>query len=412
MKIEYLLQLKKEPAGKNLNVEARVRNALKSCFFSVTSESFLVFEENSESQIEYRFAEHKIEKDGITALLIYLTLFLESNITMRSVGYIDQADSRFMSNVNLGDSKFHITRLYDDRSIYFCIKAYPYFCRLESKLRCLILKLLTKTFGNLWAKETLSQEIKKGLIQRIKSDQVEKMASDAIYEMDYGVLKSFLFDPYRTIESGEIIDLLLSENAYQAKTTEEIGEILRRGALKSNWERYFMDVHFESLDETLTNISKQRNKIAHSKYYSADDYSSDSIALKEFIKQIDVAIGAIEVKSIMADDAAATLSSFLSLDYPGLKTMAQTLLEVIQKNLPDKEQISRNFSAILTAVSGTYLKEFNWNIANTLLEAFPKTQESGLQTQQPKSESMDSIDPKNDETANNPTLENVEESEK
>jgi hypothetical protein len=411
MKIEYLLQLKKEPAGKNLNVEARVRNALKSCFFCVTSKSFLAFEENKESQIEYSFAEHKIEKEGTIALLIYLTLFLEGNITMKSVGFIDQADSRFMSNVNLGDSKFHITRLYDDRSIYFCIKAYPYFCRLESKLRCLILKLLTKTFGNLWAKETLSQEIRMSLIQRIKSDQVEKMASEAIYEMDYSVLKSFLFEPYRTIESNEIIDLLLSENAYQAKTTEEIGEILRKGALKSNWDRYFVDVHFDNLDETLTSISIQRNKIAHSKYYSADDYSSDSIALKEFIKQVDVAIGAIEVKSIMADDAAATLSSFLLLDYPGLKTMAKSLMEVIQQNMPDIKQLSRNFSTIFAAIISDNLKESSWNLASTLLEAIPKARESELPPEQPIADSPNTTDIEISEEERNSTLDNNEKSE-
>ncbi len=432
MKIDYLLQLKKEPEGKNPNIDLRVRNALKTSFFNVTTKSFLVLEENAESQIKYRFLEHKVEIKGTTALLIYLTFFIEDVDNKQSVGLIDQADLRFIDNINKGESKFHVTRLYDERSIFYCIKAYPYFCRLESKLRCLILKLLTKTFGYLWAEETIPKEIKDTLIQKIRSSSVEKLASDAIYEMDYSVLKSFLFTPYRTVSSESIVDVLLSDGSYQSRSKDEIFDILKSGALSSNWDRFFGDVHIENLDEKITDISKQRNKIAHSKFYCGTECNIDTDIIKDIINQVDTAIQAIDVKEIKAEDAAATLGSFLSLNYPGLKTISETFIEVLMQNLPDMKQVNRNFSKILTTIAENNLPdmeqvsknfskilttivennliETDRKLASEVMETIPKTQEPELQQEQFVDERSTSIELGQMEEANNLSLKDSQNS--
>lgn len=354
MKIEYLLQLKKEPSVKNVELDARIRNALEQCFHGVTADSFSLSEKENKYRVQYHFVEHRVNIKNDPNLLIYMTFSYESKRQDHTARVLDNADLRFIRHINLGDSKYCIIRIYDERSIYYCIRAYPMFCSFESKLRCLILKMLTKIFGYLWAKETISPELRPDLEKRVQSSNDEKLATDALYEMDYNVLVKFLFTPYRAVTTDARIDELLADSQLETKKIVGFRNILEEIKLASNWQRFFKDIEINKPEETLTQISKQRNKIAHSKHYTFNDYSSDSKMVLNLIKQIDQAIRTVEVKPISNADALAAVGSLVDFNLINVSKIASNfgiILEGILKATINIRAAYKDFTPAIKILS-------------------------------------------------------------
>ncbi len=350
MKIEYLIQIKEERSAENLSPKISIQNALKLCFLDVKTDTFIINDTHKDIPIHFVLDEHNVKLEDSILPVIYLKF--ESNLKGKeqNAKLLDQADSSFMHRVNCGEIRFLIIKLYDERSIHYCIKAYPLFCKFESKLRCLILKLLTKTFGCMWPQETLSQELRNGLREKVRSDKNEIIASEAIYEMDYSELIKFLFSPFRAITTDSKIERLLNDGQLELKNTAEIRTILEEIRLTSNWDRFFKEIEIDDLQDTLKNISKQRNKIAHSKEYKLSDFQSDKVTISTFISQIDRAIKLIELKPISTQDAIATVGSLATF------------------NMPDVSRIASNFGIILQGVANATagIKDAYKNLAPAL----------------------------------------------
>ena len=281
--------------------------ALRACFSAVTNKEITYQVGKAEYRIKYSYAEHKIEGQIENSKLCYLT-FESNQRTDIAAKQLDAAYYILATKINKCSTKFDIITLYDERSIYFSTRAYPLFCEFETKLRCLILKLLTKSYGVLWADRTLPDEIKVKVKENLRGADIHKLASEAIFAMDFSALNDFLFQGYRTVKSDEIIDTYLSREKLAQYDPEKICEILEMARAKSNWERYFAEKFPTiNLEEDLSIIRISRNNIAHNKKYTGNEYKDDKKRISGFCKMFDAAIDYIEVKPITIENGWDTI---------------------------------------------------------------------------------------------------------
>ncbi|HML69229.1 MAG TPA: hypothetical protein PKA81_12665 [Clostridia bacterium] len=353
MKIEILLHNETGLSLTKEDLKKKVITSLKSCFEIVTDKHLEFQSENNGSiKVSYIISQYEISTNGIESALCYLTLESEQE-GMRGAKSLDRAYALLQQGVNTGSDKFLTITILDERSKYYATKAYPFFCDFETKLRCLILKLLTKSFGVLWAQKTLTPDLEAKLKERLKGADYRKLAKEAIYEMDFYMLGTYLFYKTRIVEPEEIVDNLLNEENLSKLSISEIQGIIAQAKPKSLWERYFSnDVSMPDLERKLSDIRTSRNKIAHNKRYELRNYSNDKLLLNEFCKQIDIAIEKVEVKPIDYDEAADSVQSFIALDFPAIRGFADALRTISELTVPINKSINISMQRLALVMQG------------------------------------------------------------
>ncbi len=310
MKIEYILVLKEKNSPKTISIKPRIQNILKKCYDNVGTNSFEIKYKRINYVIHYECATHRTDSDG-NSTVYYLTFSYGTSENEITASVLDFVHTCFNSKINTGEMKFHVTISYDERALYFCARAYPYFSEFESKLRSLILKLLTQTFGTLWAQKTLTEDQIRKLKEKTHGGSFEKIASEALYEMDFSSLESYLFAKIREVSPEYIIDNYLDYDSLKELDIDKISSILDWARPKSNWERYFADkIVIEQLEEKLTIIREERNKVAHIKHYSKKDFDEDKLILCRFNLKLDEAIRSIEVSNLTIEDGFEAIMAF------------------------------------------------------------------------------------------------------
>lgn len=302
MKIEYILVLKAKI------VESKIQDVLQNCFNDVKKDTFIIRYKRSNYEVNYKYGSCKVDASSKSNNPYYLTFSFGTLKNMRTASVLDYIHQSF---TNAGKKKFNIIVSYDERSLYFCSKAYPYFSEFESKLRCLILKLLTQTFGIFWAQKTLTPDQIKMLKEKMHGASFEKIASEALFEMDYSTLEAYLFEETREISAEDIVDKYLNSDSLSTLDINKIKEILDSARPKSNWERYFSHkVTIKDLKAKLTIIREERNKVAHIKHYSKTDYIQDTKILCGFNEKLNDAICSIEDSELTPQKVINTIVAF------------------------------------------------------------------------------------------------------
>jgi len=380
MKIEYILVLKdlniyKSSDDNPDNEVPNIQDILKNCFEKVGQDSFKLRYKRSNYVINYNCSSYRInnERNNIAYYLIF-SYGNSKNLHIASV--LDYVHDCFISNINKGKLKFNIIISYDERSLYFCSKAYPYFSIFESKLRTLILSLLTKSFGILWAKKTLTENQIKKIKEKIQGASFEKIASEALYEMDLSSLESYLFAKTRDMSAEDVIDNYLSSDSLRKLNIEEIDAIIEKARPKSNWERYFSNkVKIDLLEEKLTIIREERNKVAHIKHYFMRDYTEDIKILTDFIKKLDEAINSLENNTMNEKDSINTIYSFNQLlesfsSFSGSLKRAKEVSQVISESLSSITNAIANINLIKTPqITASALKAAQIGINNVNIQS-------------------------------------------
>jgi len=372
MKIEFLIQLKKDANAKK-NFRYKLKEVLNCCFTNVTKDTFEFTEKNENLYLSYNINQYKITTSDEQGDICFFSVETDMN-GRKAARALDIASELLTAKINEGADKFSIMLLYDERSKYFSIKAYPYFCEFETKLRCLVLKILTKSFGVLWAKTTLTPDVKKTLIERLRGSDYNKIAQEAIFEMDYNLLHSFLFAGYRSVQPEDVVDIHLSNDRILDLNINDIKRIVEQARLKSNWERYFeKEVIVPELDIKLEEIREDRNRIAHNKKYVEKDYIKDRSIINCLCKQFDEAIEKIEKQSISEKDSLDILFGFSTINLftensyiKNLTSVAEILMESLTKEY-NFETIRSNLLTIADGIAKQFAKH-NANWSETLVQ--------------------------------------------
>ena len=124
-------------------------------------------------------------------------------------------------------SNSDILVLWDDVSLYYSIKAYPYIHKIENLMRMLLTKFMMINVGTEWNKENVPNDIK---VKR-KNDG-SNSTYNYLYQTDFIDLSKFLFNKYAGVTYENFI-----KRYNQGKNDYNIEDIIP----KSNWDRYFND---------------------------------------------------------------------------------------------------------------------------------------------------------------------------
>ena len=125
-------------------------------------------------------------------------------------------------------------------------------------------------------------------------------------------------------------------------------------------DRYFSDkIVIEQLEDKLTIIREERNKIAHIKHYYKKDFDEDKQILSGFNVKLEEATRSIEVSDLTAEgiDAITTFSSFLGdlLSISSSLSSFSTAISALQASEP-KTDLFPSLSAFQASVQASVPK--------------------------------------------------------
>jgi hypothetical protein len=325
MEMKYIF-LRKMNDIKVENLESPFTLMFKTLFNNVTNNSFDIQINESFYIVKFNYAKNDI---GNTYYL-----------TITSCGTVAQC-AKILNEVNKKLIKgphrkeYNIILSFDSISHYYCNKIYPKFNLFERKIRELIFCILIKTFGIDWYDATFSEELKNELKQQglKQSDLIER----ALYEMTIYQLENYLFEPYSISKFESILENELSTLAVRGMTKDEIIEVLDQCRAKSLWERFFEGkIKIDHLQSNLGVIRNYRNSVAHSKHFYKDDYQKCSLILNKLIRQIEIAIEEIEIKTFNLSNISESIGALLgiaigTLLFKGIVNMIAPAIKAISK---------------------------------------------------------------------------------
>ncbi|KLU65787.1 hypothetical protein DEAC_c24170 [Desulfosporosinus acididurans] len=310
--------------------QAPFEGMFKVLFSNVTDCSFSIDMGKKLYFVKYKYS---CNRNGDTA---YLSIEIEGT-PFQCARVLNEVNNLLTKGSHRKD--YNIILSFDGISLYFCNKIYPKFNLFERKIRELIFSILVKTFGAKWYDSTISNELKeematKGL--KKQSDLIER----ALYEMTIFQLETYLFAPYREVDSNTVIDNDLSQAEINKKTKEEIIKILDKCRPRCLWERFFEgSIQISNLQTNLEAIRFYRNCVAHSKYFYKGDYDNCNRLINRLLRQIDRAIHDIEVRRFNKIDIDESLSVFSG-------ATALFYKEILENMTPAIKEITKNISKI------------------------------------------------------------------
>ena len=120
--------------------------------------------------------------------------------------------------------------LWNDVSLFYAERSYPYIHGIENLMRKLITYFMLTTVGKEWVLETLPNAVKEAI-----DKSKRKQYFDVLYQIDFIHLGDFLFKEYAAKSVDELYDLLNNTSSLEDVALENLQSFQAR----SNWDRYF-----------------------------------------------------------------------------------------------------------------------------------------------------------------------------
>lgn len=129
--------------------------------------------------------------------------------------------------------------------------------------------------------------------------------------------ESLFFNPMVNFDGDNYNSKFRTETIEQLDKNEII-EIIKNNKPESFWNRYIQKyIQIDNIADRMGNIRKQRNKIAHNKYFSSEDQKSFIKDVKYISKKIDEAI-----EEIVNHDEKFNIRT-MNIDLSSLKKIAE-----------------------------------------------------------------------------------------
>lgn len=243
---------------------------------------------------------------------------------------------------------FYCIKDYDGVSAIYCEKLYLMFGEFERKLRKLVLLVLTKAYGAAWRKETISDETF-NTIKSIAQDNVS--LSTTLENMDLNMLEIYLFhdreENYRNILATQFSKERLGE-----MSKEDICILIENMRPTSLWNKHFNELGTAtSWQNKIEKIHKYRNKVAHHKTITTEEYIWVWNKISQLITDLNSAIEEINKKNFTEKNSLEIITDFIVMLKENMVCMLETeLKKKMEKNMMMRLQqyaeflkISENF---------------------------------------------------------------------
>lgn len=271
--------------------------------------------------------------------------------------------------------KFNLIVAYDEVSEYYCGKINSKFGKCERLLRELIFLIMVKTFGVEWSKKTIAKEILDNVKASAGGMNEAQIVETVLYEMTIAQLEDYLFKPYSGLEKNPEL-----EEEFNKVNISELSEMEKTNWLeimqkRSLWDDYFVDygLDMEGIQKELGTIRKYRNKVAHNKKFSKEDYDYCREILNHFNNTLFSAISDIEERDFVQTD--------WRVSYRNTINMIASMTDIISEEM--KESLSQ-FSQGISECMGEMMKSVN----DSLKEMIPISTQNAFKQIQRTNEEM------------------------
>lgn len=213
-------------------------------------------------------------------------------------------------------------------------------------MRSLVLFILTKAYGSNWQKETVSEE----LLSVLKENAHGNVSlNETLENMDLATLEKYLFEK-RHVDYPAVLEEKLSSKNLEDLEKEDICMIIEEMRPTSLWERHFEK--YGSQDTWMSKIKEihdTRNKVAHHKTISINEFMMISKKLNSIIRDLSNAIEGIGEENFTEYGVVDVLVSFA------------TIVKKLMENIAESKafwDVLKGFNAkiqeIVKPISGVY----------------------------------------------------------
>ena len=316
MKIEYMFIGKK--SEDRIPQKKDITKSLEKCFDNVTKNSFTIKPKRKTYTINYCVNSCASEGANEKFPVYDVVVMIDTEENFKCAELLDIVNS-IISTCSDIRKNYNIVITLNEMSGYYAKKIYPSFFSFESKLRCLVYKILIKIFGCKWIDATMQQQFYEQMQKKIAieegSNSHARIIEKALDEMTYYELEAFLFSENREIDADEFLHTLENKEDLDEMTKEELINFVTSNQKKSIWDKYFKDkVLIDDLKDKLEILRIERNKVAHCKKFTKEDYDKAQELLKELIEKLDLALvenAIIEPDSNTFEDVVKTFFGLL-----------------------------------------------------------------------------------------------------
>lgn len=222
---------------------------------------------------------------------------------------------------------FYLVVMDDELSRYFAEISYKYLAIYERKLRQLLLVITVPIDGKNWSENLKDNNSD---LNSTEKNKIER----GLEELDLSDFETLLFNPVVNFDKHNYDNKFNIKNLDKL-SKDDIIEIIKENKPESFWDRYiqkYIQIN-DDVPDKMKNIRKQRNKIAHNKYFSSEDQ-------KEFVKDVKYISGKID----------AAIAEILSH-----KEKFNIDLGVFKQYVEMTERITKQYSEMLSKLDVTPL---------------------------------------------------------
>ena len=261
---------------------------------------------------------------------------------------------------------YHAIRDYAGISENFCKRLYPKYAEFERKLRSLILFIVTKAYGSNWQTATVSKELLRALQENAHGNV---SLNETLENMDLSTLEEYLFKQ-RHVDYPCFIREKLNVKYLEKLEKEEICAIIDEMRPTSLWQRHFEKFGSqECWMKKIVDVHATRNKVAHQKTISLDEFNSINKKLNNINRDLTKTIEGIREENFTEYRIVDVLGSFADIVGNMTKSIAQSQAfkdvvisfnEKIQEILKPMADIYKSSMVdCLNSIEQTYAK-LNW----------------------------------------------------
>lgn len=194
--------------------------------------------------------------------------------------------------------------LWDDVGTHYAFMSYPLINEVENIMRKLISKFMLINVGMDWSKETIHPD----LVKKIERYEGEDTYMNDLYKLDFINLSQVLFKKKRDITPSDLDRLLLNTSFDESDRNE-----IKKYIPKSNWEKYFsslLDENSQGLEAKWELLYKLRNKVAHNRFLTRDDFLKIKGLSTEVKKILTIAINKLGEINLDDEDRELIINSY------------------------------------------------------------------------------------------------------
>ena len=329
MKLEY--QFVKENNG-ICSTEKQLKALISTCDDISFNGKKLYFEERA---IDYAISRTLIKDQNE----IYFHFKLEYP-NDSEVDLLEKLESKIIKL--LTDNGFFTHCLWNDISMYYTSKLYPFISSIENKDRSVIYQLMTRICGSKWSSRYLPDKIKNKLDEKKKLNR--KIDNNIFYNLDFIDIHTFLFTRYRL---NSDINAFLDRIKTNSLSEKELELEIKQYENKSNWERFFEEVSkATSFADEWNALYEYRSIIAHSRRMMKKDYENAYSLAKRIDNVFEEIINSIDDIKISEQEVQTIENiSKLLLEYSNhIKNITNPILETMRENAKKWEEILKPFN--------------------------------------------------------------------